>query len=117
MVKEVKKSEEFKNILNNEITNSNGSSFYSGTLGIEFKSPELFYSIQHANIELTGLKNNDSWNVHVYLYDSYDFDEYRNNGTFADFANNVGYFLQNKGYITTYDWSISFEVNNYRISQ
>lgn len=44
----------------------------------------------------------------VVIYDTYDFTEWRNDGSLGSIANNIAYIGQMMGFIQPYDWSANF---------
>ena len=48
--------------------------------------------------------------TNVKIYDTYDFDEYRDDTSISNRLNNWGYSQQNKGELTPYDWEVNYTV-------
>ncbi len=75
------------------------------------KDKDLFYSVQHiTSTRMTGNRiSNKTWSVYIYIYDIYNFDEFREWTSFAGISNNLGLILESVGIVKKYKWSI---VNN-----
>lgn len=95
------------------IQKSNGSSFINckpeTSSDAEFNSGDLLYSVQHANIEMSGIKGDKAWEIDVKVYDKYDFDHWRWGLSKADLANNLGYVMERTNLLKKYDWEVEFK--------
>ena len=79
--------------------------------GIEFKSSKyLELSIHLDDYQITGQKNTDnSWNISVYLTDTYDFAFAKKYDNFAISAiNNFAYLYQQTCLLQPYEWEVSY---------
>ena len=66
-------------------------------------------AVGKASATISGTKiSANSWNIVVKISDKYDFDEWRNMNSFGSIANNIGFLMQNIGYLTPYDWDVTF---------
>lgn len=69
---------------------------------------DLFYSIQHVDIRISGKRINDNtWDIMISMSDVYDFTEFRLGLSVGDLANDLGFVMQNTGLLQTYRWSLS----------
>lgn len=71
---------------------------------------DLHYSVQHATIIMSGVKEYDVWKIDVKVYDDYDFDGYREGYSLASLANNLGRFMQVNEMLEPYPWEVNFSV-------
>ena len=108
LIKKVKKSQEFKQVVNDTIASSNNKSFKVKT-SINFNhNDDLHYGIGNAELYLEGKNDGVAWTIEVLLKDTYDFTEHRGGLSFGDIMNDFGLYLQNNNWITPYKWDISF---------
>ena len=78
----------------------------------EFKDGDLYYSIQHIDIVVSGIRNFDnSWKINVHMGEIYDFTKKRGLNSFADAANDLGYYMQKTGMLIPYRWSVDYSLN------
>ena len=86
---------------------------------INFNTEDLKTAVGHAVYNLEGdickSKNGRAWlDLRITVPDTYDFHmwgdaEIKANGAFLSFGNNLAYQSQQKGYLKTYPWSVSFD--------
>ena len=78
---------------------------------VTFKSGDLYYAIQKANIYISREKRDWYWILTVTVYDKYDFSEFRKGLGFSNLANNLGWAMQSNGMMTPYNWSVTYKIN------
>ena len=74
---------------------------------------DLFYSVQHIQFHLEGEKTNGVWDLTITTYaDTYNFDEIRSLSgfSFANAANDLGWFMQRVGMMVPYDLAVSYTI-------
>lgn len=81
---------------------------YSSTADADAK-----LSVGHADYDITITEIDTklgfmAYNVDIYMYDRYDFDNYKSWTSIANILNNCGMFLQDIGYLKKYKWDVSF---------
>ena len=90
------------------ITSATNGTFSNCKEDVEFKTGDLYYSVQHANMIMSGVKEYDTWKVDVKVYDTYDFDRWRWQLSVGGIANNLGFVLQRTKLLETYEWEVEF---------
>ena len=106
-----KNSSALNDVIQSCINQSNGQGFTTTDCSdsLEFTSGDLYYSIQHANYEISGERtDNVYWNINVRLYDTYDFTEWRKKLSVGNAANNLGYKMQQYGLLEPYEWEVNY---------
>lgn len=89
-----------------------GTMFFSRSF-VEFKEGDLFYSLQHAICTIHATKEKDHLSLSIRLEDTYDFDTLRTikeDFSFANFANDLGYLLQHSYYLKEYEVNIRVKI-------
>ena len=113
LANKVKNSSTLKNKVTEEIAKVNDNKInYIGTIDFDRYNGDmdLYLSIQHADIKMDGIKNGEGhWDIDVTIWDSYNFDELRDDFSFGSVANNFGLILQSIGVLKPYEWSINFK--------
>ena len=120
VISKIQKSDDFTNYVQDQIKKSSKN----GTLNVPtdndaysfpFKSGDLLTSLHNVDAGLSGVKSPDgSWNLHVTLTDTYNFDPHRNYGTSVEdravtTLNNSAFVGQQLGVVSTYPINISFD--------
>ena len=98
--------------INNCIAQNSVSNSFSKCLGYNDAEMfgDLFYSIQHVDIYVSGKRiNENTWDITINLADRYDF-EWRDLNSPADWANDLGYYMQENGILKTYKWSVTYKM-------
>ena len=101
------------NAINNCITQNSGSNSFSNCLGYDDAEMfgDLFYSIQHVDIYVSGKRiNENTWDITIKMSDTYDFTEFRLSLSVGDLANDLGFVMQHTGLLQTYRWSLSYHM-------
>lgn len=104
-------SPQIKSEVKKAIESNNGNNFKNYESNkIAFSGGDLGLSIGKAtNTIISGTKNqNNSWNITVTLQDRYNFEEWRKMNTFGSVANNFGLIAEKTGFLTPYDWDVTF---------
>ena len=98
--------------INSCISQNSGNNSFSNCLGYDDAEMQgdLYYSIQHVDIIVSGTKiNQNTWDINISMSDKYDFAK-RDGSGFNVAVNNLGYVMQEIGMLTPYDWTISYNV-------
>lgn len=105
-----KESDEVASAIRDCIIKNEDRNFTNCKTSPEFISGDLHYSIGKADLEISGEKTADYWNVEVRLSDKYDFDDPRKFKTISDAANYLGFYMQETYMLGTYYWDVNFSV-------
>lgn len=118
LIEELKNSKSLTQKINEILRTRKYWNFYYIT-SIEFtgdKEQDLYYSIQHANLDVSGKRqNNGKWLLNITIEDVYDFDSLRpliDEGKLssANAANDLGLGMQFTGMMTPYKISVTYSV-------
>ena len=119
----IQDSTEYKNIIDNLARNQDtGRKPYNeSSKPINFDTKDLKTAVGHASYNLKGdickTKNGRArLNLRMTVLDTYDFHMWDDakieaNGVVLSFGNNLAYKSQQRGYLTTYPWTVSFDEN------
>ena len=113
IINKSKNSPQVKSAIKTCVTNNSNSNSFSNCLGYNDAemTGDLFYSIQHVDIYVSGKKINDNtWDVTINMSDIYDFTEFRSGLSFANLANNLGFVMEQTGLLKSYKWSVSYKI-------
>ena len=105
----VLKDNKAQSLINETIaTNDNSTWHFEKNVVLEFTNEDLQYSLGHATAHITGLRNkNGLWDYSVRITDTYDFTVwYENPQSKSEWANNLGYRMQEDGLLHTYNWEV-----------
>ncbi|MBR2744035.1 MAG: hypothetical protein IKE01_01890 [Clostridia bacterium] len=95
---------------------------------IVFKDKDLYYAIHGASIKVKGKKENDKWNLTIYLFDRYDYTEFKDivkyykdansvpKSMFSSLIYNLAHISVEYGVIKEYNINIKFEINDYEVN-
>ena len=113
IIEKSKNSTPVINAVNTCIAKSNNTNFKDcEPENFEFTSADgdLHYSIQHADIKISGLQQEDNWIITVKMSDTYDFTKFRTDDFFtvSTLANDLGYVMQKTGMLKPYDWDVQY---------
>ena len=112
LAKKIQDSEQLKTEVDICFEKANGRNFdQCHTQNLNFTSDDLLYSVGKANAYISAWKNiGGNWTVTVNVYDTYNFDATRlqNGWSFSNAANDLGYYMEQFGLLTPYDWNITF---------
>lgn len=105
-----------KNAISNIIRKARGNRI--NTRGsVEFTAKDkinadLYYSLQHVNFSIKGIKKRDVWYLTISVQDTYDFDNIRSFSklSFGNVANDLGWAMQRVGMMTPYKISVSYNI-------
>lgn len=106
-------------ILNSSISEKLGSirgskAHFNGSIELSANdNPDLFYSLQHIDYRVVGRKTHGHWILRVTVTDPYNFDTIRSTSgiTFANLANDLGWYLQRIGMMEPYEFSVTFVID------
>jgi RHS repeat-associated protein len=120
----IQDSAEYKNIIDNLVHTqaTRLKTYKESNEPINFNTKDLKTAVGHASYNLEGdicktkSGSRARLNLHITVLDTYDFHmwgkaEIEANGAFLSFGNNLAYQSQQKGYLKTYPWSVSFDDN------
>ena len=113
IINKSKNSPQVQSAIKTCVTNNSNSSSFSNCLGYNDAemTGDLFYSIQHVDIYVSGKKINDNtWDITISMSDIYDFTKYRPDLSFANLANNLGFVMEQTGLLKSYEWSVSYRI-------
>ena len=115
IIERMRNSAKLKSELEKRLKNKYGNKVSFLLDDFEFKGTgvdaDLFYAIQHIDINVTAKKVNGKWKVYLSASDIYDFGELRlimYGITFANAANDLGWAMQRIGMLVPYSFSVSF---------
>lgn len=113
IIEKSKNSPSLKNEVKNCIAKSNQSQFKECRPSDDFQfkpsDGDTHYSIQHADVSISGEKEDDKWDITIKMSDTYDFTKFRADGlSTSNLANNLGYVMQKIGMLETYDWDVQY---------
>ena len=115
MIDSIKKSVQLSQKLNELILDADNN-IIDRTETVEFSiydDPDLYYSVQHITLSFSGTKEGDTWHFKISGVDLYDFDTLRllHDGlSIGNAANDMGWFMQRTGVMTTYGIWVDFEM-------
>lgn len=73
---------------------------------------DLYYSLQHVDFSIKGIKKRGVWYLTISVQDTYDFDNIRSFSklSFGNVANDLGWAMQRVGMMTPYKISVSYNI-------
>ena len=116
-------SAEYKNIIDNLVQTQTAryKTYNESNKPINFNTKDLETAVGHASYNLEGdicktQRGRARLNLRMTVNDIYDFHMWGNaeieaRGAVLSFGNNLAYLSQQKGYLKTYPWSVSFDDN------
>ncbi len=114
LIKEISESNEMKNAIKACVEKNKTKFKYTCSGDTNFVSNRnLSLSVGKAKYDIAGYNNPISGftSLTVNVSDIYDFDEKRENNSFSNIANNLGYYYQKNKILQPYYWEISYYVN------
>jgi len=108
IISKAKADKDFNNALSTTLKNINGNTVSNLKISFAFTTGDLYYGIHKADMYVTGTKANGKWTLSIKLTDTFDFDGYWSGIKLASLANNLGYYLQTTGLLTTFPWNVTF---------
>lgn len=107
-----KNSTQVQNGVNKCIKDNKDKNSFSGCVIDDAEmSGDLYYSIQHVDIAVSGEKiSKNTWDINISMSDVYDFTEWRSMDSFGGIVNNLGYVMQKIGMLDDYTWSVSYNI-------
>jgi hypothetical protein len=111
IVTKLKKSKDINNKITSILKKIKGKTVEK-KLGIEFKTGDLYYALQHVTLYIKGKRKNNKWNLKITVKDTYDFDEIRTfeKISFGNAANDLGYAMQKIGMMKKYSIKVSYNI-------
>ncbi len=137
IVEKIKGSNEFKEKLKEivEKYGKNSDEFYAkpkdklNENSVEFKNSDLYYAIHNADLEVTGKKKEQKWNLNIVLHDRYDYTDFKDirkyykdtekvyKSIFSSILYNLAYVSVGLGVIKEYDIYIKFSIDDYEVGE
>ena len=114
MISKLKSSSEIKNIVKQFVSNANSNkkTSFSKPANVEFKSGDLYYSLQHISMKISGKKSNGRWSITVEVTDTYDFTEFsrtlKKGLSLGNVANDLGYVMQKVKMLYPYKFTVKY---------
>lgn len=116
IVDRLKRSSIMKNAISNIIKKARGNRI--NTRGsVEFTAKDiinkdLYYSLQHVDFSIKGIKKRGVWYLTISVQDTYDFDNIRSFSklSFGNVANDLGWAMQRVGLMIPYKISVSYNI-------
>jgi len=103
-------SEELEEILDNVDAEENACQILRGSKAFD-SDQDLHLAINKANYVVMATKiSYSTWSIKIRLYDKYDFDrEDQYNNFFVSTINNGAYVYQTLGFLSQYDWDVTYD--------